>query len=61
MAIANETCVAIQDLSAERRIISDKELTNVDEEDELKEYEVVSFFFVWILSFSDRETNRQKY
>ena len=48
-------CVAIHGLLAKRRIIIVEELINVDEEDEPKEYEMVSFFFVWISSFSDRE------
>ena len=48
MAIGNEICVAIQGLLAERWIIIDEELINVDEEDEPKEYEVVSFFCVFL-------------
>lgn len=51
VAIGNDISAAIQDLLADRQIVIDDELINFNEEDELKEYEAVSFTFEWILSF----------
>lgn len=56
IAIGNEIFIAIQDLLAERQIIDGDELININEEDEVHEYEEVSITFVWMFSFL--RTNR---